>query len=622
MYIKKVTKKKSVSGKPYEYFHLVENVRTEKGPRQRLILNLGKLDIPQDQYKSLANCIEGKLKGLPVLFETHSSELTVLAERFVSKIRSKTAEKMLENDQQEDAGVTKSPVSTPVDVESIAAGECRSIGAEHVAHQTWNSLGINEILLESKLSPHLLPLLEAQVVGRLIEPGSELHTFTWLQQRSAFFELAGRPLHGSLSSFYRAADRLLECKDRLEEHLRNKERDLFQLSEKLCLFDLTNTYFEGDATHSKKAKLGRSKEKRTDCKLITLALVVDENGFAKHSQLFGGNQNEAATLPEMIEKLIPHYSLSVFKPTVIADAGLATKENVAWLKEKKINYILVSRTDRELMPSSTMEVIREDKNMNIDISVERSMDDGEAKLLCYSRKRSFTAKSIRQKQEDRYVERLKYFQCGLTLKNRAKTYGRLQFMLGRLAQNNPKVASLYEVELLCDTKSKSPTKKVKVLDILWKRRDVYDDREARDGCYVLRTDRTDLTNKEIWETYVTLTRVEKSFRSLKSSLGLRPNFHRKEDRIDAHLFISVLAYHLMNAIEYQMRKADDHRSWNTLRDALSTHQRLSIEYREEVATQWEQRSIRTCSKAEESHKQIYRALGLKNNPLPKYQSKI
>jgi len=620
MYIKKVTKKKSVSGKPYEYLHLVENIRTEKGPRQRLILNLGALDIPEDQYKNLANCIEGKLKGISALLETHSSELSSLAEQFVSKIRKKTAEEMVGAEQPRGAasGVAR---STPVDVESIAAGECRSIGAEHVAHHTWNMLGFNEILRECDVSQHLLPLLEAQVVGRLIEPGSESHTFDWLQQRSALYELSGMPMRSSLSSFYRAANRLLDCKEVLEDRLRNKERDLFQLNEKLCLFDLTNTYFEGAASNSEKAKRGRSKEKRKDCKLITLALVVDENGFAKHSQLFGGNQAEAATLPEMIEKLLPRDNTPLLKPTVIADAGLATDENVAWLKEKKINYILVSRTDRELVPSSKMEVIRKDKNLNIDISVERSIKDGEIKLLCYSRKRSFTAKSIRQKQEDRYVERLEYFKSGLTQKSRAKTYGRLQFMIGRLAEKNPKVASLYEVELICDEKSTATAKRVKVLDVQWKRRSVYDNREARDGCYVLRTDRTDLTDREIWETYVTLTRVEKSFRGLKSSLGLRPNFHREEDRIDAHMFISVLAYHLMNTIEYQMRKAGDHRSWNTLRDVLSSHQRLNIEYREEVGKQWKQRSIRTCSKPEEAHKQIYRALGVNNNPLPRYQSK-
>ncbi len=621
MYIKKVTKKKSASGKPYEYLHLVENIRTEKGPRQRLILNLGTLNIPSDQYKSLANAIEGKLKGIPVLLETHSSELRELADHYVSKIRNKNAEEMKREDQGEDQPESITPTSTPVDVESIEAAQCRSIGAEYVAHKTWNMLGFNEILLDCKVSPKVLPLLEAQVVGRLVEPGSELHTFEWLEHRSAFYELSWMPLNRSLSSFYRAADRLLDSKDMLEEHLRDNERTLFGLNEKLCLFDLTNTYFEGSAANSSKAKRGRSKEKRTDCKLITLALVVDEHGFAKQSQLFGGNQSEAATLPVMIKELLSYYQSPLFKPTVVVDAGLATEENIQWLKNENFHYIMVSRSDRDLMPSKHMEIIRTDKDLNTEISVERSMDGDELKLLCYSRKKSFTSESIRHKQESRYTERLKHFKDGLSLKNRAKTYGRLQFMLGRLAQNNPSVARHYEVELICEKEPSSSPTKVKVLDIQWKRRDTYDEQELRDGCYVLRTDRTELTNREIWETYVMLTRVEQSFRGLKSSLGLRPNFHRVDNRIDAHLFISVLAYHLMNAIEYKMRKANDCRCWNTLKNVLSTHQRLTIEYKEEVGEQWLQRAIRVCSKPEEAHKKIYKALGLKNIPLPKFISK-
>jgi len=178
------------------------------------------------------------------------------------------------------------------------------------------------------------------------------------------------------------------------------------------------------------------------------------------------------------------------------------------------------------------------------------------------------------------------------------------------------MSRLYKVELICEEKPSS-AKNMKVIDMRWEKTESYQHAEARDGCYVLRTDRSDLSDKEIWETYVTLTRIEKSFRGLKSSLGLRPNFHRDEDRIDAHMFVSVLAYHMMNAIEFQMRKADDHRSWDSLKDVLSTHQRITVEYREQVGSQWVQQAIRLCSMPEEAHKQIYRTLGLNMTPLPK-----
>jgi transposase len=134
------------------------------------------------------------------------------------------------------------------------------------------------------------------------------------------------------------------------------------------------------------------------------------------------------------------------------------------------------------------------------------------------------------------------------------------------------------------------------------KRTSYAQQSKLDGCYVLRTDREDLTDKEIWETYLMLTRIEAAFRALKSSLSLRPNLQQKEDRVDAHLFISVLAYHLLNAIEHRLRPYGDHRSWGTLRKTLSTHQRLTIEYQEKTQTGSQRHHVRLCSQAEVGHK--------------------
>ena len=163
---------------------------------------------------------------------------------------------------------------------------------------------------------------------------------------------------------------------------------------------------------------------------------------------------------------------------------------------------------------------------------------------------------------------------------------------------------------------------MKTKDIKWKKRKAYEEQDKFDGCYVLRTDRDNLTDKEIWETYVMLTRVEKSFRSMKSSLGLRPNFHQKEDRADAHMFISVLAYHILHAIEHKLRQRGEHRSWNTLRDILSTHQRLTIAYNVKEQKLVQRNHLRLCTSAEPEHKLIYKKLGLSEIPLPqKYYTK-
>ena len=177
-----------------------------------------------------------------------------------------------------------------------------------------------------------------------------------------------------------------------------------------------------------------------------------------------------------------------------------------------------------------------------------------------------------------------------------------------------RASKLFDVEVIPEDK---PAKSVKAKDIVWKKRNQYDQQDKFDGCYVLRTDRLDLPDKEIWETYVMLTRVEKAFRSMKSSLGLRPNFHQNEERADAHMFISVLAYHILHAIEYKLRQCGDHRSWETIRDVLSTHQRLTVEYNVKEQDQVQRHHLRLCTLAEPDHKQIYQRLGLPDVPLPK-----
>ncbi|MBF0502799.1 MAG: transposase, partial [Candidatus Riflebacteria bacterium] len=235
MYIKKVVKRNPQSKTTYEYLHLVENIRTTSGPRQRLILNLGSIDISPDQYKDLANCIEGMLSGQSALFSP-DRKIEKFAKQAVRRIFEKSAEPEV---------VCQTPEYSTVDVGSFEASDVRMIGPEHVCHSTWEELGFSKMLLDIGLSRHILPIAEMLVIGRLISPGSELHTFTWARLQSAIFELAGSPLKFSLSALYRTGDFLLKHKDTLETHLAMREKSLFSLEEKICFFDLTNTYFEG-----------------------------------------------------------------------------------------------------------------------------------------------------------------------------------------------------------------------------------------------------------------------------------------------------------------------------------------------------------------------------------------
>jgi len=609
MYIKKVRKKNKTSDKVFEYLHLVENVRTEKGPRQRLILNLGSLDIDVDRYKELANCIESLLSGQQSLL-SYDNEIEKHAGKAVKAIREKRESEQCQtvvDDQVEDFQT--------VDVNSIQASELRSLGPEHVCHQVWQKLQLDEVLLQAGVSTQVLPVLEALVVGRLIDPGSERHTWEWVENRSALYEMIGPAPRRSLNSFYRGGDTLFSHKDLLEEHLARRERDLFSLTEKMCFLDLTNTYLEGQALGNPKAKRGHSKEKRSDCKLLTLALVIDEHGFAKYSRLYPGNQTEGETLGEIIESMITLRPELANNRTVILDKGLATEDNVTYLKEHEFHYIVVSRKKYPYQPDNEMTVIREDETKGVQVTVKRYEQEGEVHLFCRSKQRVAKEEGIRTRQEKIFLERLEYYRAGLSIKGRTKIYPKLLEMIGRLREKYPGASKLYEVEVVPEEKVGS-SRKVKARDIVWKKRQQrYDDQQGQDGCYLLRTDRDDLSDKEIWETYTMLTKVERAFRCLKSSLGIRPNYHQKEQRSYTHIFISVLAYHLLHAIEYQLHRCNDHRSWGTVRKILSTHQRLTLSYNAKKLDRAQRQHLRVCSVPEPEHKEIYQKLRLPMVPL-------
>lgn len=606
MYIKRVRKSNPRSKKVYEYLHLVENVRTQKGPRQRLILNLGAIDIPKEHYKELANCIEAMLTGQKKLFST-DPEINKLARKAANRIRIKKAapqpiEKPIEETYQQ------------VDVASMEAGQVRSLGPEYLCHSIWNELGLTELLISEGIAPSVIPLMEALVIGRLVSPGSELHTWNWAEYRSALYELTGRPSHPSLNSMYRVGDRLFTCKDALEAHLADREKDLFDLPERICLFDLTNSYFEGNAADNPKARRGHSKEKRSDCKLLTLALVVDELGFAKYSRLYPGNQAECNTFKEILESVVALRPTLARDRTVIIDAGIATEDNVSFLKARGFHYIIVQRGKADFTPddTSTMTVIRD--NDQYTLEVKRHELENEALLLCRSTGRTGKDRGIRSRQEKLFLERLEYYRDGLGKKGRTKRYQKVVEMIGRLREKYPRASRLYDIDVI---PAESTGNRLDAREIVWEKRPRYDTECRFEGCYVLRTDHTRWSDQEIWETYVMLTRVEKAFRSLKSSLGLRPNFHQMELRADTHMFISVLAYHILHAIEHKLRLVGDHRSWASIRDILSTHQRLTVEFNVKERETIERHHLRLSSTAEPEHRQLYQHLGIKEEPLPR-----
>jgi len=348
MFIRKVPHKDQKNRKDYFTFKLVESVRTERGPRQRDVLNLGvSFELPVEQWKDLANCIETELTGQRPLFD-YPKQLRALARKYAKAI---THQRSAAIDEQQDIPADYQIV----DVNSVDSEDIRTVGAEHVVYETIKELGLDRKLRSFGLTRMQLSLALGMIAGRMIFPGSERATHQWLLERSALDELMGVDLSGvSLDSAYKAADLLLKNKEAIEDHLRQTEGRLFGLDEKIILYDLTNTFIEGTGKFNGKARYGRSKEKRSDCLLLTLGLVLDVQGFPKKSRIYEGNISEPKTLEQMIK------GLSIGKcgqdpllmPMIVLDAGIASEDNIKWLRSKGYRYLVVSRKKKKEIPSS------------------------------------------------------------------------------------------------------------------------------------------------------------------------------------------------------------------------------------------------------------------------------
>lgn len=611
MFIKKVKKRNGRTKKEYDYLYLVESVRTEQGPRQRFILNLGTLTIDPAEYSSFAARIEDILTGRESLFQIDER-----LEKF-----ARNAAREIFRKQAEDVNGREMCDFREVDIASIQAEDPRSVGAEYIAHSLWEELGLSDVLC-TKVSPDMLAVIKTLVIGRLVEPASERHTWEWARDRSAVYEIVGNPTTTSLTSLYRASDKLFSMREELEHHLTLRERDLFNLTEKMFFFDLTNTYFEGAACANPKATYGRSKEKRSDCKLVTLGLIVDEMGFSKSTRVFEGNKSEPGSLGVMIQELessIGQRREDGVNPTIVIDAGIATEENLSYLKENNYHYLAVNRGKApcELTQGDTT-IMRDDPSRGIRVAITRFIHENEAYVVCTSEKKKGKEAGIRGRVEELFLERLGYIREGLEKKNRPKKYYKVVEIIGRLKEKYPKAAKLYEVQVLPESEKRADDPTLEAIDIVWTKKGSYDDETTAEGSYVLRTDRLDLSDSEIWETYVMLTRVEYAFRCMKSSLGLRPNFHQKECRVDAHLFISVLAYHILNIVEHRLKAAGIHSSWASVRDLMRTHERITISFNmkdEEGIIR--NRLLRVNSKLTAEQLEIYRVLKLSSLPLPR-----
>jgi transposase len=598
MFIRRTQTRTKNSSEAYFSHRLVEAVRVGKKVQQRTILNLGaQLDLPQAEWPALASRIEEVLHGQVCLLPPGPA-VEELAQRFAAQLIARRAV------EADPAAASPEPTEerfVEVDLNTLEMVRPRPVGVEYVALQAMRQLGLEEKLIELGFNRPQMAAAVGVLIGRMASPGSERSTYDWLQHRTALGELLGYDYEAmDLQQIYRCGDRLLQHREALEEHLFAAARQLFNLGETVTLYDLTNTYFEGTAAGIDKARHGRSKEKRSDCPLVTLGLVLDASGFPRRSKLFAGNASEAATLEEMLEKLG-----AAPGTTVVMDAGIATEANLVWLKEHGYNYIVVSRQrNKHFDPAQATTVMTAGQD---EVQIQRIVDQasGEVFLYCHSPARAEKDKAIDSKKAERFEEELKKLADGLTRPRTTKDSGKLHERIGRIKERYARAAQHYAIEITLDEDGKAAT------GITWVKAPKPGTALTDPGVYCLRTTLTKPSDAELWKTYSMLTNLEAVFRSLKTDLGLRPVFHQTENRVDAHLFLSLLAYILVHTIRTQLKASGIDDSWDKLRSILSGQVRITTTVQRKDGRTVH---VRKATRPESALQRIYTALKLSANP--------
>lgn len=542
MYLRKNNRFKD--GKTHTYWSLMETIRTSEGPRQRLLCYMGELN--SSKIKSWRKAIR--------VFNDQGEEEQL---------------ELFPSDSAPDETSGKTNI-VKVDLSSIRLERAREFGGIYLAWKIWKRLKLDKFwgetidyppLLVNHNRPVSIPWSKTAAIlaiNRLCNPGSELSIEEKWYGSTALADLLGVPEDKiNTDRLYRCLDQLIPHKDNLEKHLKERFGELFEINYDIILYDLTSTYFEGSASGNPQAKRGYSRDHRPDCKQVCIALIVSEEGFPFAYEVFDGNTVDVTTFKEIINIVEKKYGKA--RRIWIFDRGIVSEDNLKILRDKKAQYLVGTRraqlkTYEEELLSQNWEKVRED----VEVKLIPDEKKEETYILCRAKGRNLKEKAMRetasQKLDRQLVKLAKRIEEG-RLKDAKKIERRIGSVLGKYSSISDFYKVSYEnrkLTVIVDEKKKA-----------WIR--------AREGAYLLRTNIEGKDPQSLWEKYMQLTEAEAAFRALKSELVIRPIFHHKEKRVQAHIMVAFLGYALWVTIKHTLKRTLPYYSPTR---ALSTLQRI------------------------------------------------
>jgi hypothetical protein len=515
--------RKHANGETYEYWSLVKTVRTARGPRHQLVARLGKLDGTEVAAARSWQDLDALLEGRP-----SAAQLELTA--------------------------TGSPASVPcwreVDVSAVRVERLRQFGRVYLGLALWRRLGLHTLLQE------LLPAGREQIgwdlmacvlaLGRFCAQPSELSLAERWYDDTALEDLLGVPLEKiNDARLYRGLDALLPHKDALCAHLLAQYRDWFGVRFEFLLYDVTSTYFEGLAEQNEKAARGYSRDSRPDCKQVCLGLVVTPEGLPVAYEVFAGNRNDVTTLQDIVRQMEDKYGQA--QRVWVVDRGIVSEANLAWLRQRGATYLVgTPKSQLKAHQAALLETSGwQEARPGLEVKLVATPEGTERYILCRSPERAAKERAMLDRQWERLKGQLNLIHAALARAPEAdlEKAGR---RIGRWLGKYPAAAGVLVVTLNKNAHGRACglalTERTEKLE--WAR--------LAHGAYLLRTNHPGGDPATLWRWYIQLTQAEAAFRTGKSDLSLRPVFHQKTHRVEAHILVSFLSLALWRVLEQWM----------------------------------------------------------------------